>query len=221
MSTSNIPWTPTPLAPINLNVRAHGMVTAKVVQERVFFPYTPFLDAARHYCGELSRKEYVSWYDLLAATTLLALSVEALANTIGEFVVPDFRDFESSSPKAKLRIICERAGIDFDRTKAPFAGVIHLLKVRNQLAHPKYQKLRSESKEMPLEDAQKLYHQQGELLHDIEKALTPEMAQSFLVAVNNLESLLRKSLGPSIFQSSGKRLIIDGVDFLAGEELDQ
>jgi hypothetical protein len=194
------------------------MPTAKFIQERVFFPYTPYLDAATHFCGELSRKAYVSWYDLLAAVTLLALSVEALVNTIGEFVVPDFKDFESSSPKAKLRIICEHTRLDFDRKKAPFAEVILLLKVRNQLAHPKYQKLRYESKEMPLAEARKLYQQAGELLHDIEKSLSPEMAQASLTAVTALAGLLRGTLDPSVYQSSSKRLVIDGVDYFAGKE---
>lgn len=188
------------------------MTTAKVVQERVFFPYTPYLDSATHFCSEMKRKEYVSWYDLLAAVTLLSLSVEALANTIGELVVQNFKDFESSSPKAKIRIICERVGVEFNRNKTPFAEIIHLLKVRNQLAHPKYQALRYESKEMPLVEAQKHYHELGEILHDVEKSLTPEMAQKSLLAVVNLAKTLRATVDPKVFQSSSKRIVIGGQD---------
>ncbi|MBW8458139.1 MAG: hypothetical protein K0M58_06835 [Thiobacillus sp.] len=189
------------------------MPTAKVVQERVFFPFTPYLDSARHFCDELTRKDYVSWYDLLAAVTLLALSVEALANTIGEFAISDFKDFESSSPRAKLRLICEKSGLEFNRSKSPFTEVIHLLKVRNQLAHPKYQKLHYESKEMPLEEAREHYKQLGEPLHDIEKSLSPEMAQKSLKAVLSLAEMLRATLKPEVFESSSKRLVIDGVDY--------
>jgi hypothetical protein len=87
------------------------------------------------------------------------LSVEAIANTIGELLVPDFKDFESSSPKAKIRIICETIGLEFKRDEPPFIDVIHLLKIRNQLAHPKYQRLHYESKEMPLAQAQKHYQE--------------------------------------------------------------
>ena len=184
------------------------MTTAKVVQERVFFPYTLFLDSAQHFCDEMMRKEYVSWYDLLAAVTLLALSVEALANTIGELIVPDFKDFESSSPKAKIRLICERAGVPFNRNETPLVEVIQLLRVRNQLAHPKYQPLRYESKAMPLKEAQSHYRELGDVLHDIEKSLTPEMAYKALNAVINLEQMLRATLSPEIVQSSSKRLVI-------------
>jgi hypothetical protein len=188
------------------------MPTAKVVQERVFFPYQPYLDSASHFCGELKRKDYPSWYDLLAAVTLLSLSVEALLNTIGEFVVADFKDFEFSPPKAKLRIICQSAGVEFRRDKSPFGEVLQLMRVRNQLAHPKYQRLRYESRQMPLEEARKHYEELGELLHDIEKSLTPDFAQRSLEAVEGLAQLLRSKLKPAAFQSSSKRLVIDGVD---------
>lgn len=91
--------------------------------------------------------------------------------------------------------------------------MIHLLKVRNQLAHPKYQHLRYESKEMPLEEARKHYEMLGEVIHDIKQSLSPEMAQKSLEAVVSLERKLRASLKPGLFQSSSKRLIIDGEDF--------
>jgi hypothetical protein len=190
------------------------MSTAKVVQERIFLPYELYIDSARHFVGELDRKEYESWYDLAAAVTLLALSVEAIANTIGEHVIEDFKDFESSSPKAKIRLICERLGIKFDRTSAPFAGILELLKVRNQLAHPKFQRLRYESKEMPLAVAQKHYLEVGEPLHDIEKALSPEIALKSLAAVIALASLLQAATEPRLSGGSSKRLIIDGQDYL-------
>ena len=188
------------------------MTTAKVVQECVFFPYSPYVDSAQHFCSEMKRKEYVSWYDLLAAVTILGLSVEAIANTFGELLVPNFKDFESASPKAKLRVICEHTGIAFNRNRTPFIEVLNLLKVRNQLAHPKYQKLHYESEVMPLRDAQAHYHALGEILHDVEKSLTPELAQRSLAAVLSLAGTLRSKLDPGIYQSSSKRLVIDGED---------
>jgi hypothetical protein len=108
----------------NLTEEVRKMQTAKVVAERFFFPYRPFVESARYFCGEMKRKDYVSWHDLLAATTLLALSVEAIVNTLGELVVPDFGDFESSSPKAKIRLICQVAAIPFDKSAAPFGDIL-------------------------------------------------------------------------------------------------
>lgn len=191
------------------------MTSAKVIQERVFFPYVPYMESSKYFCEELTRKDYVSWHDLLAATTLLSLSVEAIANTIGELAVPDFKDFESSSPKAKIRIICEAVGLEFNRNKSPFTEVIQLLKIRNQLAHPKYQILRYESKEMPLEQAQKHYRELDEILHDIEKSLSPDLVKKSLSAVARLADQFRAALDPKILQTSSKRLIIDGKDFFS------
>ncbi len=175
----------------NLTLKVHKMKTAKVVAERIFFPYRPFVDSARYFCEEMKRKEHVSWHDLLAATTLLALSVEAIVNTIGELVVPDFGDFESSSPRAKIRLICQSGNIAFDKSADPFCDIWLLLKIRNQLAHPKFKTLRYESEEMPIKDAQKHMRELGELLHGVEKALSPELAQRFLVAVLKLVTVLK------------------------------
>lgn len=186
------------------------MKTAKVVAERSFFPYRPFVESANYFCKEMKRKEYVSWHDLLAATTLLALSVEAIVNTIGELVVPDFGDFESSSPKAKIRLICQAANIPFDKSAAPFGDIWLLLKIRNQLAHPKFKTLRYESEEMPMEEAQKHMQELGELLHDVEKALNPELAQRFLVAVLHLVRTLKTALPPDKqFGMSSTRLVYE------------
>lgn len=185
------------------------MPTAKVIQERIFFPYTPFISSASYFCKELVRKDYVSWHDLLAATTLLALSVEAITNTIGELVVPNFTDFESSSPKAKIRIICERTGIDFTRNEYPFVEIFQLLKIRNKLAHPKFQPLRYESETMAIEQARDHYNKLGELLSDIETALTPDLAQRWLKAVLELTNLLSSAVDPKLYESSSKRLLID------------
>lgn len=165
------------------------MPTAKVVAERTFFPYRPFLDSARHFCQEMERKDYVSWYDLLAATTLLALAVEALVNTVGELLIEDFTDFESGSSKAKVRLICDVAGISYQKNDAPFNEVLALLRLRNKLAHPKFKRLRYESAAMPLEQAQRHYREYGLPLHDIEKELSPERTQKALMAVSALERL--------------------------------
>lgn len=164
-----------------------------------------------YFCEEMKRKDFVSWHDLLAATTLLALSVEAIVNTFGELLVPDFGDFESSPPKAKLRLICQAAAIPFDKTAAPFVDIWLLLKIRNQFAHPKFKTLRYESQVMPISDAQKHMHELGELLHDVEKALDPELAERFLGAILELVKTLKTALPPNQrIGTSSKRLVFEG-----------
>jgi hypothetical protein len=185
------------------------MPRAKVVAERRFFPYSPFLESANHFCGLMKSGECVYWHDLLAATTLLALSVEALANTAGELLIPSFGDFESSSPKAKIRLICEATSIPYNPQKSPFAEVLYLLKVRNQIAHPKFQELRYESSEMPISEAQDHYAKFAAPLHPLEKVLTPEFAHQSLFAVSSLRDMLMGAVEPDKrFQVSKKELVV-------------
>jgi hypothetical protein len=66
-----------------------------------------------------------------------ALSLEALANAVGSRVVADGADFESSSPWAKLRILCDTLHIDFDRGKEPWSAAKWLCGFRNKVAHGK------------------------------------------------------------------------------------
>lgn len=190
------------------------MDRAKVIQQRVFLPYELYIDSAKHFCDELDKKDYISWYDLMASTTLLALSVEALVNTIGELVITEFKDFESMPPLAKVRMICESKGIEFNKGIFPFSDIANLIKVRNKLAHPKYKLLKYESTEMPLEEAKKHYEEIGDPLHDIEKGLNPKLVKQSLKSVLGLTKIFVPLLPDEIrYCMSTKKLVINGEDF--------
>jgi len=80
--------------------------TLQVERERNFSAHHMLLGAARM-AMEDSNKQRPGWfYSDLIAITFSALSIEALCNAFGNRFVPDWKDFESSSPIAKLRIIC-------------------------------------------------------------------------------------------------------------------
>lgn len=185
------------------------MHRAKVVKKRVFFPHTIYLDTAEHFCAALDRKELVSWYDLMACMATTALSVEAILNTFGHIAIKDFGDFEACTPLAKIRILCEELEIEFDKSRSPFNSILQLLKLRNKFAHPKYKILRFESKEMSLKEAQALYHE-GEILHELEKALEPELVKRSVKAVKEFELIVKRALGDSLpRESSDWKLLIN------------
>jgi hypothetical protein len=185
------------------------MDRAKVVKKRVFFPYAIYVDTAEHFCAELDRKEFVSWHDLMACMTTTAFSVEAILNTFGHIAVKDFGDFESCTPLAKMRVLCEELEIEFDKSRSPFNSILQLLKLRNKFAHPKYKILRFESEEMSLKEAQALYHE-GEILHELEKALKPELVKRSVKAVKEFEHMVKQALGKSLpRQSSEWKLVIN------------
>jgi len=64
---------------------------------------------------EDAQKKIPGWKNQeLVAITFSALALEALANSFGNKLVSRWNDFESSSPIAKLRIICSELGISPD-----------------------------------------------------------------------------------------------------------
>ncbi len=63
---------------------------------------------------------------------------------VGDRIVPDWRDFEALNPNAKLRLLCERLGIAYDKTEEPWGTVRWLVKLRNTIAHAKPESVRDE-----------------------------------------------------------------------------
>lgn len=113
----------------------------KVERERPFSAHHMLLAAARDALNYAENDSSKSSFAALTAITMSALAIEALCNAIGERVVPGWEDFESSSPKAKLRIICDELQIEYESEIEPWYTLIWLSGVRNKLAHAKPQLL--------------------------------------------------------------------------------
>lgn len=75
---------------------------------------------------------------------MCGLAIEAICNAVGERVVTDWKDFESASPNAKLRLLCERLKVQYDKNQVPWSTVRWLLKLRNTIAHAKPQLVKEE-----------------------------------------------------------------------------
>jgi hypothetical protein len=65
------------------------------------------------------------------------LAVEALSNAIGDRIVPDWKDFETASPSAKVRLLAERLDLPYSTSSEPWRTICWLGKFRNLVAHPK------------------------------------------------------------------------------------
>ena len=68
---------------------------------RPFSPHNLFLSAAREAIKLVESDSTKESLSSITAITMSALAIEALCNAVGERVVKDWPDFESSSPKAK------------------------------------------------------------------------------------------------------------------------
>ncbi|MFN9029615.1 MAG: hypothetical protein ACK54C_02215 [Betaproteobacteria bacterium] len=114
----------------------HVVFTRK--EERKFSAHHMLLRAARHALAD-AESERPGWlYDVLAAMTFSALTIEALCNSIGREVIHAWqRDSEACSPMTKVRILREQLGIPYDDTAAPWSDARALIRFRNDIAHAK------------------------------------------------------------------------------------
>ena len=78
------------------------------------------------------------------AITFSALAIEALANAVGDRVVPEWKDFENASPFAKVRLLAEKLGVPYSAAEEPWAAIRWLCKFRNQVAHAKPERVTRE-----------------------------------------------------------------------------
>ncbi len=174
------------------------MTEATTYKERHFLPVEMFLDPARKFVAKVKTDNPPLWPDLMAAASLLSLSLEALVNSLGPHLVNDFQDFDSASPVAKLRIIFEKLGLDFDKSRQPIADILDLARFRNKIAHPKYKKLTYTSERLPIRQAQRLLRDESKTLRDLEKSVSPEALDKWLKALLLVSRSLLKALDPEL-----------------------
>ena len=108
-----------------------------VTRERSFSAHHMLLGAARMSLEDANEKKPGWFYSELITITFCALALEALCNAFGERFVENWSDFESSTPIAKLRIICSQLNIESDFTKEPWSRAVWLIRFRNKIAHAK------------------------------------------------------------------------------------
>ena len=110
-------------------------------QSKTFSAHHMLMNAAFLQLEAARKTEVGQFNNWLASLTLSALSVEALANSIGDRMIPEWRDFESLNPFAKVRFLAEKLAIEFDRNVEPWGTICWLGTFRNRIAHAKPEEL--------------------------------------------------------------------------------
>ena len=116
----------------------------RVLKEREFSPHHILIGAA-HVALEDAEKKIPGWVHFeLVAITFSALALEAVANSFGEKFIIRWKDFESSSPIAKLRLVCSRLNIAPDFEQEPWSAALWLVAFRNKVAHAKPEMIKTD-----------------------------------------------------------------------------
>ncbi len=109
----------------------------RVQRDRDFAPHHILLGSANMALESAENKEPGWLYHELIAITFSALALEALTNAFGERLVERWKDFESASPIAKVRMLAQKLEIEVNFAEEPWSAVLWLVKFRNSVAHAK------------------------------------------------------------------------------------
>jgi hypothetical protein len=162
--------------------------------ERRFNPHLLLLRGAQYHLTAAHEKRDGWYYHWLGAILMSALSIEAVGNAYGEFLIPEWKDFESASPIAKLRLVASRCGVKPDFGREPWQTARLLVVFRNLIAHAKPNHLKSE-KDCTLSDYGRVFG--VKLESKLEEMITEAFATKSCAAVEEIMSAFNKTLGPS------------------------
>lgn len=151
------------------------------------------IGAARAALDDATSKKPGWFYSELVAITMSALSIEAMSNAIGERVIPDWKDFESASPIAKLRLLCKQLQVPFDKNVEPWASAIWLAKFRNLVAHAKPE-LVQEERVISRAEYDNRPHDSPK--SKLEKKISTEHAERAVRTAESIKDLLCKNIPP-------------------------
>ncbi len=93
----------------------------------------------------------MSVHQFRASIIFTAFTLEAYLNHIGAIIFSCWEDLERLSPKEKLNVIAEHLNVEIDYGKRPWQLLKKLFQFRNDIAHGKSIKVKSE-KILPLEE---------------------------------------------------------------------
>ena len=175
----------------------------KRTQERTFSAHHMLIRAASR-ANDAAAKKGAGWgLDVLATMTFSALAIEALCNSIGKCVVSDWKDFESASPNAKVRLLAHKLGVAYSKDAEPWSRARWLVTFRNLVAHAKLELVAEELLLTQEEHDKRLFDKPKSKL---EKLLTFGNSSRALRAAEQLKDILVKKL--SVEQKWG--LAVDG-----------
>ena len=123
--------------------------------------------------------------------TFSALAIEALCNSIGQYMVSDWNDFENSSPNAKIRLLAHKLGVAYSKDAKPWSTAQQLVKFRNLVAHAKPEALIEELMLTQEEHDKRLFDKPESKL---EKLLTVGNSSCALSTVKQIEDIFVKKL---------------------------
>jgi hypothetical protein len=171
--------------------------------ERPFNPHRLLLTGAQRQlriAKENKEKGKDVWeYDWLGAIVLSALSIEAIGNSYGKVLIPNWKAVIAdliktkvgASPIRKLTLVAENRGITPDFNSHPWLTAKKLTEFRDLIAHPKHEHLELEE-DCTESDYGRVFGVRP--MSDVEEMITEDFADQSCDAVDQIISALNETL---------------------------
>jgi hypothetical protein len=186
--------------------------------ERPFNPHRLLLTGAQRIlktANENREKQTNVWeYDWLGAIVLSALSIEAIGESYGEVLIPNWNDLireriakkEGASPIWKLKFVAKSRGIIPDDNSQLWITLKKLTKFRDRIAHTKHEFLEIEEN-CTESDYGRVFEMRP--MSNVEEMITEDFATQGCNAVEQIISALNETLhGEELY-----KLVKDGRAF--------
>lgn len=164
------------------------MVNLKIEKTRYFSAHNRLLSISSNFLTntelELEHSTDGEWVSLI----LSALAIESFCNAVLETTEKDWNDYETANPRAKIRIICEKYGIKYDKNREPFQNLNWVISFRNKIAHAKPERI-TIAHSGTYEDYERM-REEGLPLSKIELQVSIEKASSVLKSVQEFKRLV-------------------------------
>lgn len=177
------------------------MSTVRAKTERSFNPHLLLLRGSQHHLSTAKEKKGGWYYDWLGAIVLSALSIEAIGNSYGKVLIPDWKEKVAgllksggASPIRKLQLVAERCGISPDFQSHPWLTARMLTRFRDRIAHAKREHLEVED-DSAESDYGRVFG--ARLVSDVEEMITEDFASQSCDAVEQIIAALNKTLKAS------------------------
>jgi hypothetical protein len=175
------------------------MPIVRAKTERRFNPHSLLLRAAQHHLETAKQNKPGCYYDWLAVIVLSALSIEAIGNSYGKVLIPNWKELiadlvkkkQGASPIKKLQLVAAKCGINADFEKHPWATARNLTEFRDRIAHAKREHFKEE-RDCNMDNYGEVMGKR--FYSDIEKVITEDFAKQSCEAVEQIIKDLNKTL---------------------------
>ena len=164
------------------------------IREREFFAHHMLLRTAKSNLDQVTASTANHFDRCLVAMVFSALAVEALVNAVGSRVVSNWSIFERQRPPEKIDTLLQLLNLDRDARKSPWPALRSLARFRNDVAHPKPERMVKVGT-LPENVFDTIF--QHAPLSKLERKITFENARRALEAVQTLKSLLTDAMPAS------------------------